>query len=452
VQDKINIAINWYLTQQARKVKYSMTSRNGPDSYDCSSAGYYAFKAAGMLPFDIRVGNTDSMFGDFERNGWVQVKEDAKGFVDTKRGDAVIWGIRGASGGALGHFMLFTDANNVIHCNSYYSNLLGNSIHVDNYDNLARANGWPTATFYRYVGPANVPPAGDPNDQDVDKGSYIKFASALTVTDVQLIDGIWQVRSDDLCPAGFAWGANGVPAEPLYEVDDDGYQTEDQNLNPGSKFVLPGRYEVQDLGLTDGVWLALIEWNGLKFWVDIAKATEVAGTDGGTPVPDKRPATPSPQPAPAEQPAPVTPTVEQPAEEPAAQPEPQQPPTGEPEPAQEPTKEPTTNEPAKEPTKMAFTKEQQQELMINSQKLVDQGAQIAASDEGQKIIGRISEKTKMIVYFVGDTLLGLGALTPQVAIIVLSPDPVAKVGAISSALATAGLYVLTMFGIYKSGK
>lgn len=450
---KFNIAINWYLTQQARGITYSMTSRLGPNSYDCSSAGYIALKTAGLLPANIAIGNTDSMFRDFEKNGWVQLKPNAQGNYDTKKGDAAIWGKRGASGGANGHFMFFVDADRVINCRVA-------GIKTDNYDSLRAANGYPEQTFYRYVG-TSAAPAPNPVDQDVDVGSYIKFASALTVTKVELQGGIWQVLSNDLCATDPTWDDNGVPAEPLVEVDDQGYQTADQDLNPGSKFILPGKYEVLDLGQSGSMWLALIQWNGLKFWVDIAKATEVAATDPGTPTPGKRPvSTPTPTPAPST-PAPTpTPTTEQPAVE---TPVTETPAPGAPKQTDEPeTTTPVTNpapsepvketQPAKEPTKMAFTKEQQDELMVNSQKLVDQGAAIAASDEGQKIIGKISDKTKMTVYFIGDTLLGLGALTPQVAIIILSPDPVAKVGAISSAFATAGLYVLTMFGIYKSGK
>ena len=77
---------------------------------------------------------------------------------------------------------------------------------------------------------------------------------------------------------------------------------------------------------------------------------------------------------------------------------------------------------------------------------------VADSDVVERLVGGISDRTKLIVYMVGDTLLGFGAITPQVATIILSPDPFSKTSAISSLFATTGLYVLTMFGIYKSGK
>nr|DAP85402.1 MAG TPA: hypothetical protein [Caudoviricetes sp.] len=77
---------------------------------------------------------------------------------------------------------------------------------------------------------------------------------------------------------------------------------------------------------------------------------------------------------------------------------------------------------------------------------------LAETDEAQEIIKGISKRTKLIVYIIGDLLLGSSAIAPQIAIAVLSGDPYVKINAISGALATAGLFLLTMFGIYKNGK
>ena len=77
---------------------------------------------------------------------------------------------------------------------------------------------------------------------------------------------------------------------------------------------------------------------------------------------------------------------------------------------------------------------------------------LSETDEAQEIIKGISKRTKLIVYIIGDLLLGASAIAPQVAIAVLSGDPYVKTNAISGALATAGLFLLTMFGIYKNGK
>ena len=64
----------------------------------------------------------------------------------------------------------------------------------------------------------------------------------------------------------------------------------------------------------------------------------------------------------------------------------------------------------------------------------------------------ISQRTNLVVYIIGDLLLGASAIAPQVAIAILSDEPYVKINAISGALATAGLFLLTMFGIYKNGK
>ena len=77
---------------------------------------------------------------------------------------------------------------------------------------------------------------------------------------------------------------------------------------------------------------------------------------------------------------------------------------------------------------------------------------LAETDEAQEIIKGISKRTKLVVYIVGDLLLGASAIAPQVAIAILSDEPYVKINAISGALATAGLFLLTMFGIYKNGK
>lgn len=77
---------------------------------------------------------------------------------------------------------------------------------------------------------------------------------------------------------------------------------------------------------------------------------------------------------------------------------------------------------------------------------------LAETDEAQEIIKGISKRTKLVVYIIGDLLLGASAIAPQVAIAILSDEPYVKINAISGALATAGLFLLTMFGIYKNGK
>ena len=99
-----------------------------------------------------------------------------------------------------------------------------------------------------------------------------------------------------------------------------------------------------------------------------------------------------------------------------------------------------------------FTKEDIEaiEKVTAEQAKLAQG--LAETDEAQEIIKGISKRTKLVVYIIGDLLLGASAIAPQVAIAILSEEPYVKINAISGALATAGLFLLTMFGIYKNGK
>ena len=141
----IEKALAWFYARKGR-VFYSMESRNGPNSYDCSSSVYHALKEAGLLPSSYWIGNTDTLFDALEKNGWVRLPEDANGEADTQRGDIFIWGIRGNSGGALGHTGMFVDADNVINCR-YQAGIV-----IDNHDWLWSASGCPPYAFYRYVG------------------------------------------------------------------------------------------------------------------------------------------------------------------------------------------------------------------------------------------------------------------------------------------------------------
>ena len=99
-----------------------------------------------------------------------------------------------------------------------------------------------------------------------------------------------------------------------------------------------------------------------------------------------------------------------------------------------------------------FTKEDIEAIENTTAEQANLAQGLAETDEAQEIIKGISKRTKLVVYIIGDLLLGASAIAPQIAIAVLSGDPYVKTNAISGALATAGLFLLTMFGIYKNGK
>lgn len=107
-------------------------------------------------------------------------------------------------------------------------------------------------------------------DQVLDIGSRFVFNKQYRVDGLQNIGGIWQVQTNELCPIGFTWDDNGIPVMPLVEVSDP-----DQVLSVGSIYTIPGEYTVLNLGSNGNMWLAQIDMDGWKLWVDIATVTEI---------------------------------------------------------------------------------------------------------------------------------------------------------------------------------
>lgn len=428
--------INWFNARKGR-VTYSMVNRNGPSSYDCSSAVYYALKESGGLPAGISVGNTDSLFGDLERNGWVQVGTDANGNAATQRGDIFIWGGRGTSSGAAGHTGVFIDSDNITHCSYGY-----NGIHIDNHDWLWAYNGNPVYTFYRYVGNAPAP-TPQPSGQ-----KRIRFDRIYNADDIQFVNNMWQVYTQALAPLNFTWDDNGIPAAPLVQVDGDGYRTQDQDFNTNRTYKLPGNFRVEDEAWDGGVLYYLVTIAGYGVWVD---SGAVVVTNDATSEPTTRPTVTQPPqtslPAtnPPQTPAPATPAPVPETETPA--PETQTPETAPPQ-----TQPPTKTNPPKENTNVAFSKEDKKELKIATERVQALADDVAGSDSAEEITQSIPKKVKVAVYIIGDMLIGLGLLIPTATVAISTNMSAEQIAAASSTFATAGAFLLTMFGIYKSGK
>ncbi len=81
----------------------------------------------------------------------------------------------------------------------------------------------------------------------------------------------------------------------------------------------------------------------------------------------------------------------------------------------------------------------------------DLAEKVASSDEVKELTSKIDKRIKLTVYFIGDALIGTGLLLPSLAV-GLNFGTLQSIQALSSACATAGAFVLTMFGIYKSKK
>ncbi|WP_206913099.1 hypothetical protein IGL98_003489 [Enterococcus sp. DIV0840] len=163
--------IKW-MTDRKGRVTYSMNTRLGPNSYDCSSAVYFALISGGFLTSGV-MGNTDTLFSHLEKAGWTQVKADASGNYPAKKGDIFIWGNRGASGGAAGHTGIFIDdQDRIIHCNYGY-----NGITINDHDMIWELNGCPAVTIYSYgktessqLKPQPNPPKAKPVPQEQPSG------------------------------------------------------------------------------------------------------------------------------------------------------------------------------------------------------------------------------------------------------------------------------------------
>ena len=143
----LETSIRW-MSDRVGKVTYSMDYRNGPNSYDCSSAVYYALMAGGAISAGWAV-NTEYEHDWLIKNGFKLIAENS--VFEAQRGDVFIWGKRGQSSGAGGHTGIFVDSNNIIHCN--YAR---NGISIDGYLAVARAAGNKYYYIYRPSGQAQV--------------------------------------------------------------------------------------------------------------------------------------------------------------------------------------------------------------------------------------------------------------------------------------------------------
>lgn len=268
----IEKALAWFYARKGR-VFYSMESRNGPNSYDCSSSVYHALKEAGLLPSSYWIGNTDTLFDALEKNDWVRLPEDVNGEADTQRGDIFIWGIRGNSGGALGHTGMFVDADNVINCR-YQAGIV-----IDNHDWLWSASGYPPYAFYRYVGKPK-------------EAKRVALPEVYYADEVATVFDLRQIRCNRLIDE-FDWEDNGVPVSVAVKTDKDGYLL-DGEINTGDYFRIVGSTEVLDETTENNKRYLQLKMANDGIWVLAERVRGLANGDAGTPRPEKRPAVVTP--------------------------------------------------------------------------------------------------------------------------------------------------------------
>ena len=302
-------AIEWFVQRQG-KVSYSMINRNGPNSFDCSSSVYYSLIYAGILPQGFRIGNTETLFVDLPKFGFQRIEADANGYIPTQRGDIFLWGKQGQTAGANGHVGIYIDSDNIIHCSYGY-----NGIHIDNHDWLAGINNVQYLTIFRYTGKAQPAPTPAPTPEAIDDvinvGSHFKFNQTFTVVETHINDGRKEVRINELCPVGFTWEENGIPADWLVKVDNEGYRIGGE-INTGDSVKIEGAFVAQEVVQNANLWFAKVNRGGVDVWVELTPTTEIPAGDFGTRVESR----PAPAPAPA-------PVVEQPKPEVKEEPKPE---------------------------------------------------------------------------------------------------------------------------------
>ena len=161
----LKVAIKWFEDREG-KTTYSQDagSRKGPLQYDCSSAIYMALVAggAGKTAGDYPV-STETEHEWLLQNGFNKVYEGKwgdKGDVkEVKKGDIIIWGTKGSSGGDLGHTMIMYDNETIIHSSAGH-----NGIARDTYSKYRdEATDHQTVYVYRYSGSTNF------SEDDVEK-------------------------------------------------------------------------------------------------------------------------------------------------------------------------------------------------------------------------------------------------------------------------------------------
>ena len=437
--------IEWFQQRQGR-VSYSMDYRNGPNSYDCSSSIYHALIYAGILPQGFRIGNTETEFIDLPKFGFQRIEADANGYIPTQRGDIFIWGKQGYTLGANGHTGIFIDNDNIIHCAYAYK-----GIHTDEHDKLAGWNNVQYLTIFRYTGkPQNAPapaPQAEAIDDVINIGSHFKINPALQVAEVNINDGRRELKIDALCPRGFTWAENGIPANWAVKVDGDGYKV-DGEINYGDWVKLQGAFVAEEVVQNDGMWFARVKRDGIDVWMELTPVSEVPAGDKGT-ITEYRPA-PAPQPTPPAEPE-ISPAEPEVKKEPEVA-ENQELPTTEEKSTEnqgltvqeEDKKDMSHNLDNSGNTENSKTAEKKQLIQINARPLTEEELKMLEDLQKNTVENianteyepRISEKAKTTVYFIAD----LGILTNMLIAticVILIPNATKEILAISGAIATA---------------
>jgi len=224
-------------------------SRNGSDGTgDCSGIMSQVLKEAGIkiigLPSTVTLGQQLAN-NSFYR---ISINQD----WDAQTGDIVLisWGAdMSTSGGAGGHVGAMLDSVNFISCDYSTQGAPGQAINAYPWDYYYNANNPTYIEVWRYNG--NAPEKPLPNTAVAPSDSRKPSSKAYYLAnDVQLVNGIYQIKCDYLCPVGFDFIENGIPVSLVNWVDENGNHVpdgEDKDFKAGMYF----SFEVDEVHITD---------------------------------------------------------------------------------------------------------------------------------------------------------------------------------------------------------
>lgn len=240
---------SWFEARRGA-VTYSMLgSRNGTDGTgDCSGTISQALKDNGFaiqgLPSTVTLGS------QLARVGWVRISRNED--WNAQRNDIVMmsWSADMAgSGGAGGHVGAMLDSVNFISCDYSTQGAPGQAINTYPWDYYYNANNPAYIEVWRYNG--NAPEKPLPNTAVAPSDSRKPSSKAYYLAnDVQLVNDIYQIKCDYLCPVGFDWTENGIPVSLVNWVDENGNHVpdgKDEDFKPGMYF----SFEVDEVHITD---------------------------------------------------------------------------------------------------------------------------------------------------------------------------------------------------------
>lgn len=207
----------WFIDRQG-KLTYSMYgSRNGSDgTADCSGSISQALKENGFkidgLPSTVTLGK------QLANNGFIRISKNQD--WDSKAYDIILmsWGSdMSSSGGSGGHVGMLINETDFISVDYWTGGQYGKAVSIHKWNNYYYTEKPSYIEVWRYVG-GTVNTGGQvPNTETKtqDKAMY-------QADEIKFVNGMYQIKSNFLCPVGFDWSENGIPVSMVNWVNADG--------------------------------------------------------------------------------------------------------------------------------------------------------------------------------------------------------------------------------------